>query len=71
MTITRKQADDLIGANYSWVWADADPEWWEDMVEMLTEFRSVRDLRHGPNALRPQWIVPPWWPGATTLKDES
>jgi hypothetical protein len=63
--ITRRQANDLIAANYSPALSWDDPEWWEDMAEALMEFRSVKDLRHGPNAWEPRWTVPPQWPGAT------
>lgn len=70
MSITRKQAEDLLSANYSPAWSWDDPEWWEDMVEFLMEFRSVKHLRHGGDR-HMEWRVPPWWPGQSALTGEE
>lgn len=63
MSITVKQAQDLLAENYGGHWSYDDPEWWQDMVEYLTEFRSVKHLRRCGDG-RVEWRVPSWWPGA-------
>ena len=68
MSLTRAQAGDLLAQNYG-DWSSDDPEWWEDMVEVLMQYPSVRRLRH-PTDPRDwfggaHWTVPAWWPGAS------
>jgi len=59
MSITRRQAEDLLVENYG-EWED-DDDWWEGMIDYLrSRYRSVRHLRRED----PQWRIPGQWPGA-------
>jgi len=62
MSITMRQAEDLLAENYSPVWSHEDPDWWQDMTEQLMEYRSVRHLRRAQPEMA--WRIPRQWPGA-------
>ena len=61
MSITVRQAEDLLAENYGGHWSWDDPDWWQDMVEALTEQRSVKHLRREQPG---EWRIPRQWPGA-------
>jgi hypothetical protein len=61
VSVTRRQACDLLAENWGGHLSWDDPEWWDDMCEWFMEFPSVKALRREYPYLR----LPRWWPGAT------
>lgn len=60
MSITRRQAGDLLEENYGGHLSWDDPQWWDLMCQMLMEYPSVKALRRK----EPRWRIPRQWPGA-------
>lgn len=60
MSITYRQADDILFATYGVDWSWDDYEWHRDMIEWMQEYPSVKALRKE----HPEFVVPKWWPGA-------
>jgi len=42
---TYEQAEALICEFYNDTWAQDDPDWWADMIEFVTEHRTLADAR--------------------------